>query len=131
MKKLVITYIGRVEGTNNYLVHKYIDENGKSLCFKSKIKDFPIGSKIEVEETETGIKGPYTLIGKETEEKVRKWTNRDKAEYYEYMLNAKLKKKLPEAQDDAIRVLRKSYRELSGVHRQLFINLIIHEIVKY
>lgn len=130
--KTEITYIGRVEGTS-YLIHKYLMPNGEPMAFKNKVTKLDkIGDVIECEQTEKGVRGPYKKVGNHTiDDDLRKWDSRDKAVFYEFNLEKRLTKKLPQEHLDAIRILRKSYRELYGVQRQNFINHLIHEICKY
>jgi hypothetical protein len=124
-----LTYIGR-RIVGKRLSHVYLKEDNTRLSFKSKISHEAIGYIIEVTETETGVKGPYTHVGKSNNPDLQKWYNTDRASYDEHLAFKESSKKITEDYAEAIAVLNKRYREVSYSQRQLFINRLIIEITK-
>jgi len=131
MDKIVLIYVGRIL-SGSALVHKYLyKDTRESMTFKKKIADFYIGTFVECEKTETGVKGPYNRVGYEADsDVVRQWLNRDRAYYDEHQLITSLKKPLKDMQAEAIQLIRKSYKDLPGTQRLNFINRLIYEITK-
>lgn len=98
MKKVQLIYVGRRINADNKMFHAYQDaqEGPESVnvdYYKKSIGYFAIGTIIEAEKTETGVKGPYVKIGMAPNKDITRYSIADRNAFQRKVELADAKKK--------------------------------------
>jgi hypothetical protein len=131
MAKITLEYQGR-HFNGKTLSHKYINsDSGRGYTFGVKVGGFQVGSLIEVEETEEGIKSPYDFCGFISDAaKISEWKMLDTLAYDAFHAFKESTKKLPTRYENALDDMRTAYKSVPYSQRQIFLNRLIIEITK-
>lgn len=101
--KIQITYIGRrINGKK--LDHGYLGKDS-TLFFDKQLSPHTIGSIIECERTEKGVKAPYDLKGTDTA-RISEWSIAERADVEKMAETKRAKEKHPQHVDELIKAVK-------------------------
>jgi hypothetical protein len=131
---VTVVYMGRVLSIRNTLLYKYMaldgPNKGEELCFKrSLLGSESIGTVLNGQRTPTGMKGPYSFVGRHKSGKdIAEWSKAEAAAVAEKDLLQAAKTKHPEHIDTFIDGIKRGF---TGHQRRMIALYIFNKLSSY